>query len=117
MFLHNLSGCDSHLFVKNLGKTHGSIGAIANNEQKYISFSRNVVVGNYFDEEGKEKPIYQQIRFVDLFKFMASSLENLAKNLPAEHFVFTKRAFGKKWEMMSRKGVYAYVWMDSFEKF
>ena len=117
VFFHNLSGYDSHLFVKNLGKTSGEIRAIANKEQKYISFSKKVVVGNYFDEKGKEKLIYHEIRFVDSYKFMSFPLADLVKNLSPERFVFTKRAFGKKWEMMSRKGVYPYDWMDSFDKF
>ena len=33
---HNLSGYDSHLFIKNLGFTAGNIDCIPNNEEKYI---------------------------------------------------------------------------------
>ena len=92
VFFHNLAGYDSHLFVKNLGKTDGTIGAIANNKEKYISFSKTIQVGAYFDEKkGKQIPIFQQIRFVDSFKLMASSLEALARNLSPEHSNF----FGK----------------------
>ena len=36
VFFHNLSGYDSHLFVKNLGKSEGNIKCIPNNEEKYI---------------------------------------------------------------------------------
>ena len=36
---HNLSGYDSHLFIKNLGFSEGNINCIPNNEEKYISFS------------------------------------------------------------------------------
>ena len=32
VFFHNLSGYDSHLFIKNLGKRSGNIKAIPNNE-------------------------------------------------------------------------------------
>ena len=39
VLFHNLSGYDSHLFVKNLGKSEGNIDCIPNNEEKYISFS------------------------------------------------------------------------------
>ena len=38
VIFHNLSGYDSHLFVKNLGKSEGNIKCIPNNEEKYISF-------------------------------------------------------------------------------
>jgi len=40
VIFHNLSGYDSHLFIKNLGKTPGQIDCIPNNEEKYISFSK-----------------------------------------------------------------------------
>ena len=40
--MHNLSGYDSHLFVKNLGFTEGNIDCIANNDEKYITFSKNI---------------------------------------------------------------------------
>ena len=48
---------------------------------------------------------------------MGFPLANLVKNLSLEHFVFTKRAFGEKHALLTRKGVYSYDWMDSFEKF
>ena len=82
-------GYDYHLFVKNLGKTSGEIRAIANNEQKYISFSKKVVVGNYFDEKGKEKLIHHEIRFVDSYKFMSFPL---AESFPGA-LCFHKKSF------------------------
>ena len=44
VIFHNLSGYDAHLFVKNLGKSEGNIKCIPNNEEKYISFSKDIVV-------------------------------------------------------------------------
>ena len=44
---HNLSGYDSHLFIKNLGFSNGDIDCIPNNEEKYISFSKKIQVGTY----------------------------------------------------------------------
>ena len=57
MVFHNLSGYDSHLFIKNLGYTDGNIDCIPNNEEKYISFTKNTVIGSYTNKEGKTKPI------------------------------------------------------------
>ena len=37
---HNLSGYDSHLFVKNLGCIDGNIDCIPNNEERYISLTK-----------------------------------------------------------------------------
>ena len=42
VIFHNLSGYDSHLFIKQLGKTQGNINCIPNNEEKYISFSKQL---------------------------------------------------------------------------
>ena len=117
VFFHNLSGYDSHLFVRNLGKTPREITAIANNEEKYISFSKKISVGGFVNEKGEEKQIFHTIRFVDSYKFMGFPLENLIKNLSPEYFVCTKMVFGEKWEIKSRKGVYPYDFMDSLEKF
>ena len=47
VIFHNLSGYDAHLFVKNLGETEGNIKCIPNNEEKYISFSKEIVVDDY----------------------------------------------------------------------
>ena len=64
VFFHNLSGYDTHLFVKNLGKTEGNIKCIPNNEEKYISFSKDIVVGEY-EKDGKNVLIKHEIRFLD----------------------------------------------------
>ena len=97
VFFHNLSGYDSHLFVKNLGKSEGNIDCIPNNEEKYISFSKKIQVGSYFDKDKKEeKPIMHEIRFLDSANFMASSLDSLVKNLGNEKLYNVRREFGKK---------------------
>ena len=52
VIFHNLSGYDAHLFVKNLGETEGNNKCIPNNEEKYISFSKEIVVDDY-EKDGK----------------------------------------------------------------
>ena len=47
VIFHNLAGYDSNLFVKNLGKTKVNIKCNPNNEEKYISFGKDVVVGSF----------------------------------------------------------------------
>ena len=68
---HNLSGYDSHLFIKNLRFSEGNIDCIPNNEEKYISFAKKIQVGSYTSKKGETKPLHHQIRFIDRFKFMA----------------------------------------------
>ena len=116
VIFHNLSGYDAHLFVKILGKTEGNIKCIPNNEEKYISFSKEIVVGEY-EKDGKKHEIKHEIRFLDSFKFMASSLESLVGNLELEKLIQTKKEFGDRAVLMTRKGIYPYDFMSGIKKF
>ena len=123
---HNLSGYDSHLFIGNLGFSDGNIDCIPNNEEKYISFTKTIQVGTYpkkaIDADGEffyeQKPIFYKIRFIDSFKFMATSLDSLVNNLPEEAFNTLERYYtGDELSLVKRKGVYPYEYMDSLERF
>ena len=98
---------------------------IPNNEEKYISFSKKIEVGSYMkkvkNEEGEteeqEIKLTHSIRFIDSYKFMASSLKKLVKNLPEDDFInIGSYYFGEKLNLVKRKGVYPYDYIDSFEK-
>ena len=82
---HSLSGYDAHLFIKELGKrfNKNDIGVIAENKEKYISFNVkiNVKLAGVRDKDGKEVHKNIKLRFIDGFRFMASSLDKLASNL------------------------------------
>ena len=115
---HNLSGYDSHLFIKNLGVTEGNINCIPNNEEKYISFSKDIVVGEYTNKNGKIVDIKQQLRFIDSFKFVASSLDKLVENLDKHCCVNTGKFYkGKQLSLLMRKGVYPYEYASSCARF
>ena len=117
VIFHNLSGYDSHLFIKNLGKSEGKIGCIPNNEEKYISFSKHILVDKFINKEGEEKEVIREIRFIDSFKFMATSLDNLVKNLPKDSFKnLTEFYEGEQLDLIKRKGVFPYDWFDSFDR-
>jgi len=107
VIFHNLSGYDSHLFIKNLGKTQGQIDCIPNNEEKYISFSKRVN-----DENKKFK---YKIRFIDSLKFMPSSLDKPVNNLEPDQFKNLKEQFNDT-ELLVRKGVFPYGRFDSLER-
>ena len=115
MFL-NLSGYDSHLFIKNLGFSEGNIDCIPNNEERYISFTKRIPVGSY-TKKGENKALHHQIRFMDSFKFMATSLDNLVDNLPKDAFNYVKRYYvDDKLSLLSNKGIYPYEYMNSLKK-
>ena len=80
---HNLSRYDAHLFIRELGKKFktGKIGVIAENKEKYINFTVDIIVDKYLDKKGKEKENKIQLKFIDSMRFMVSSLEALSSNL------------------------------------
>ena len=115
VIFHNLRGYDSHFIMQEIGaivkdyeyenkegkKCQMNINAIPNNMEKYLAF----MLGNH-------------LTFIDSFQFMNSSLEKLVSNLPKDLLKYTSEIFkGEKLDLMSRKGVYPYDYMDSFEKF
>ena len=54
VIFHNLSGYDSHLFIKKLrGDCNERVSCIPNNEKNYISFSRDVVISKFIDKKGE----------------------------------------------------------------
>ena len=78
---HNLSGYDAHLFIRELGGYTSDMDVIAKSKEDYISFSIKVPVKKYVDENAEEKDKLIELRFIDSFKFMSSSLDSLTKNL------------------------------------
>ena len=88
VFFHNLSGYDSHLFIKKLGTPDKkeNIKCIPNNEEKYITFTKTIITGQYTNKKGEVKDKSFDIVFKDSLKFMSSSLGALVNNLPKDAF-------------------------------
>ena len=136
VFFHNLKNYDSHHLILAIGRTEekkaavtdengkpimykdkpvtvtdGSISAIVQNMEKLISFS------------------WGQFRFVDSFAFLSSSLDRLVQNTPKKNLRITggvyfclgrgtlRQLMNKKFDLVTRKGVYPYEYMDSFDRF
>ena len=114
VIFHNLRGYDSHFIMQEIGeivnkhaytnkkgeKCQMNINAIPNNMEKYMAF----MLGNHLVS-------------LDSFQFMSSSLDKLVNNLPKESFKYTSQVFDdEKLDLMIRKGVYPYDYMDSFKK-
>ena len=118
VFFHNLTGYDSHLFIKKLGVTEGNIDCIPNNEENYISFSKTIIAGEYKNKRGETKNKYFKIVFKDTMKFMAMmSMEALVKNLPQDAFKNLEKFFTpEQVTLLKQKGFFPYDFMDSLEK-
>ena len=143
VFFHNLKNYDSHHLISAIGRTEekktavtdkngkpimhkdrdgkdtnkpvtvtdGGISAIVQNMEKLISFS------------------WGQFRFVDSFAFLSSSLDRLVTNTPKKNLRITggvyfclgrgtlRQLMNKKFDLVTRKGVYPYEYMDSFDRF
>ena len=117
VFFHNLTGYDSHLFIKKLGVTSGAIDCIPNNEENYISFSKTIKTGEYTNKKGETKDKYFKIVFKDSLKFMASSLEALVNNLPDGALNNLKKYFTtEQVKLLKQKGFFPYDYMDNIKK-
>ena len=104
IFFHNLKGYDSHLLLEHFPalSTKERVNCIATNFEQFLTFS------------------YRGLKFVDSYQFLKASLSTLAENLKKsgeEKFVHTRRHFPEHFDIVTRKGVYPYSYMDSFDRF
>lgn len=118
IFFHNLTGYDSHLFVKQLALDDEEIDVIPLNKEKYVSFSKKILVDDITTDDGDSQKVYLKLRFLDSFRFMACSLQKLAANLPSDQCIEIKKYFGdgEKFKFMRQKGVFPYSYIDSISK-
>ena len=101
VILHGLRNYDSHLIMQSISKVDGKITCIPNHMEKYISFSLG------------------KLRFIDSVQFMQASLDGLVKATDKNDFVITHKneSDENKCELLLRKGVYPYEYMNSWECF
>ncbi|XP_060527092.1 uncharacterized protein LOC132702478 isoform X2 [Cylas formicarius] len=118
VFFHHL-GFDSHLFVKVMAEEGEKIDVIAQNKERYISFTKHVLVDNIESEKGgKGKRVFLKLRFLDSFRFMASSLDRLSRKLNDSQCREVKKIFKneQEFQLIRQKGVFPYTYLDSFSK-
>ena len=118
VIFHNLQGYDAHLFIKQLAKVAGDLTSIPTTEEKYISFSKFIEVDQYHSKK-HEKVLFKkfEIRFIDSFKFLQTSLANLVSNLqPSDFSNLQKENIKNNSSLLARKGVYPYDYVTSIEK-
>uniref|UniRef100_A0A1B6E827 DNA-directed DNA polymerase n=1 Tax=Clastoptera arizonana TaxID=38151 RepID=A0A1B6E827_9HEMI len=106
VYAHNLSNFDGHFIVRSLNFDEGEIKVIPNNRptERYISFSKKYLGCKIW------------IRFLDSFRFLNYSLDNLVKGLTEFPIMCEtyKEEFQRK--LLLRKGVLPYSYLDSMEK-
>ena len=117
VIFHNLHRYDSHLFIKQLSTIPGDLNCIPSTEEKYISFSKKIKVDEYKSRRtGETVSLYFEIRFIDSFKFLQTSLAKLVKNLQSGDFYNIKEIFKDNVDLLTRKGVFPYDYVSSMNK-
>ncbi|XP_044019508.1 uncharacterized protein LOC122859890 [Aphidius gifuensis] len=112
---HNLSGYDSHFFLKSLAKMfEGSIRILPINKEKYISFTKEVKYP-CSNERGNR---LVNLRFIDSYRFMATSLDKLASNLSDDDKKITKQYCEdfEKFQLLKRKEIFPYEYINSWRR-
>ena len=96
-----MRGYGSHLIIKEVGTFEKKVSVIANGLEKYMAFTTN-----------------KNFVFIESMQFMNSSLNSLVKNFSSDDFKYlSEECSGQLLELVKEKGLYAYKYMDSFEKF
>jgi len=99
VFLHNLSGYDSHLIIKGLAGERVKI--LPKTAEEYISFD----VGC--------------LRFLDSLRFFQDSLDNVSKSMVIEDFKIMKSYFPdeNKLKLICKKGIFPYDYIKSHDNY
>ncbi|XP_050516477.1 uncharacterized protein LOC126891343 [Diabrotica virgifera virgifera] len=116
IFFHNLTNYDCHMFIKELITNGEYVSAIAQTKEKYITFSKSILV--HKSDDLKQHNVYLKLRFVDSFRFLAKSLDKLSQTLESSQCNEIRKYFPgeKEFGLMRRKGVFPYTFIDSFMK-
>ena len=105
-------------FCKRIGQIHNRCGC---NSQKYrrLSFSIKVEGNKYIDKGGNEHIKEMKLRFIDIIKFMSSSLDSLVNNLArgGHEFWGFESYNDRQCKLLIREGIYPYEYMDSWDRF
>ena len=130
VIFHNLKGYDSHFIMQKIGKmiedevvydiVHVKIdpdkGDTEDNIEEIKLTPRITIIASNF-EKYLSFSIGKHLKFIDSFQFMSQSLDKLSSNLPKDKFIYTESETDGDLELMKKKGVYPYDYLDSFSRF
>ena len=124
VFAHNLQNFDLHHVLKSLqdANTRNTFLVIPPNDEKFISLTMKVWIRSYINENGNVRNVSEEIRFVGSCKFMNSSLDELARNLPEEKFVYLNNHFATRPEkdkalIRQKSYFFPYSYVDSHARY
>jgi hypothetical protein len=107
VYCHNMKNYDGHLIVKKLSTLHAKrINLIAKNAETYMAIT------------------VDQLKFLDTFSFLSTSLDKLVALLykeymqnPSTQLDILKHVFPENYNGLLRKGIYPYNYMTCWSKF
>ena len=99
---HNFSNYDCHMFFKklvDLKKDKVKFETIPKTNEEYISVNNGC------------------IRFIDSYRFLSESLDELVKNLDDDDFKILKKEIPDKYQYLNKKLAYPYEYFNSIEDY
>ena len=121
---HNLSHYDLHHLCNSLHKRHprNKFTIIPNTDETYISLTLKVFIEEHLDRRNRLIQVYEDLQFLDSFRFMNTSLEKLVESLPDDNFFKILDQHFEKYQssdikLLRDKGFYPYSYIDSFDRF
>ncbi|RLU19832.1 hypothetical protein DMN91_008391 [Ooceraea biroi] len=114
---HPYSGYNAHFIIEDVANAfEGSVELLPLTKERYIAFTKNVAN----TEDGNGCGTCVKLRFVDTYKFLSASLDKLASYLDKSHMRILRSEFRHlsedDFELLTRKGVFPYEYVDSAEK-
>lgn len=129
VIFHNFSKYDSHLFIRELTQLESdqNIQIIPSNTETYIAVTKSVELTRSpqapptkrqrTDNNNaltNDKKVFLKIIFKDSFRFLAASIDALAKSLnPQNDFKNLEKFFPANSDLLKRKGVFPYELIQS----
>ena len=118
-----MSHYDLHHLCSSLHKSHprNKFTIIPNTDETYISLTLKAFIEEHLDRRNRLIQVYEDLRFLDSFRFMNTSLEKLVESLPDDNFKTLDQHFEKNQssdiKLLHDKGFYPYSYRDSFDRF
>ena len=98
----NISNYDCHLFFKTLidkKPENKNFSVIPKANEEYVSVNHGC------------------LKFIDSYRFLQSSLDELVKTLNEEDFKILKKEFPDNWELLNKKLAYPYEYFKNLEEY
>ena len=120
---HNLSHYNLHHLCNALHNCHSrnKFTIIQNTDETYISLTLKVFIEEHAGQRNRLIQVYEDLGFLDSFRFMNTSLEKLVDSLPGDSFKLLDKHFEdyqtSDIKLLHGKVFYPYSYIDSFDRF